>query len=115
MAGVIDGDGDTRISRIKYPQGYIRIYSGHRIDKFINSIKRLLNCGVFIEKRVRIRKIGDYKFLSHCFTIEFQITYKNLNFFKKYVVDNLAIDYKREVIENYIKYKEEKLNSKSFA
>ncbi|MBI2655468.1 hypothetical protein HYX06_03535 [Candidatus Woesearchaeota archaeon] len=109
LAGVIDGDGDTRISRIKYPQGYIRIYSGCRINKFITAIKTLLNCGVFVEERVRTRRIGDYSFLSHCFTIEFQITYKNLDFFKNYVVDNIAIEYKRKVIENYIEYKEHKL------
>ena len=114
LAGVIDGDGDTRISRIKYPQGYIRIYSGHIIDKFVKAIKRFLNCGVFIEKRVRVRKIGNYEFISHCFTIEFQVTYKNLDFFKKYVVDNIAIEYKRKVVENYIKYKEEKLKNKLY-
>ena len=106
LAGVIDGDGDTRISRPKYPQCYIRVYSGHMIDKFINSIKTLLDCGVFIEKRVRIRKIGNHSFFSRCFTIEFRVSSKNLDFFKKYVVDNIAIDYKKKIISNYIELKE---------
>ncbi len=111
LAGVIDGDGDTRIFNGKYPRCYIRVYSGHIIDKFIDSIKKFLKCGVYVEKRVRIRKIGDHSFLSHCFTIEFQLSSKNIDFIKNYVVDNIAIDYKRKVIENYIKYKEMKSES----
>lgn len=106
LAGVIDGDGDTRISRPKYPQCCIRIYSGVLLEKFVNSIKTLLNCGVFIEKRVRLRNILGRYCLSKCYTFEFKVSSKNIDFFKKYVVDNIAMDYKRKIIQDYIKLKD---------
>ena len=43
LAGLIDGDGDIRIKRKKYPQCVIRIAGGHKQIELANKIKEILD------------------------------------------------------------------------
>lgn len=106
LAGVIDGDGNTRITISRYPQCYIRIISGEKLKKLTTNIKKILNCGVHISKRSTINTIAGYSFASNSYVTEFKVSSKNIDFFKEHIIENIQIPYKREAIMNYIKLKE---------
>ena len=105
LAGVIDGDGDIRITRPKYPQCFVRISSGQALTNLTENIKSILNCGSHIVKRQGIKKIANRKFFSTGYVTEFKISSKNISYIKKYVIDYLALTYKRNKINEYIKIK----------
>ena len=105
LAGVIDGDGNVRVKRKKYPQCAIRITSDSEQVKLITLIKKFLSCSVsnakinderYFAKENRIIK-GSWNVL------EFLISSKNFIFFLNYVLPFIKLNYKKEMIENFIK------------
>ena len=109
LAGIIDGDGNVRVKRKKYPQCAIRITSSSEQVLLTNLIKKFLNCSVsntnvsderYFEKENRIIR-GSWNVL------EFLISSKNFSFFLYYVLPYIKLRYKKEIIENFIKKKRE--------
>lgn len=107
LAGVIDGDGNIRVKRKKYPQCAIRIYSGKEEKILINNLKKFLNCSILSMKRQRktyFRKENRY-FNSTWFVIEFVVSKKNYHQINNYVLNNLALKYKRDILKDFISKK----------
>ena len=105
LAGVIDGDGDVRIKRPKYPQCAIRISSGSPQLNLQKAINQILNCSSNIIMVRKIRTLGKYTFLSTVYVLEFNVSRKNMDFIEVYVVPHLAMKHKKNKILSYIKMK----------
>lgn len=103
LAGVIDGDGDIRVKRPKYPQCAVRIWSNAYLSKLINSIKNIMKCSVNVSYKEEITQIEGRKINSHKHSLEFYISKKNFRFFKKFVIPWMTLEYKREKVKSYIK------------
>lgn len=72
LAGLIDGDGDIRVKRKRYPQCVIRITSGREQLELANAIGKTLHCSVAItfRRRERIlkgRKIRGTWYEAECY------------------------------------------------
>ncbi|UCG95892.1 MAG: hypothetical protein JSV92_02500 [archaeon] len=106
LAGIIDGDGDVRIKRPKYPQCTIRISSGKFPKDLSISIKERLKCSTLITKRSRVSKIGNRKIYGTWYELEFYISSKNAEFIKKYVLPNLILERKSNKIRNFLTIRE---------
>ena len=106
LAGLIDGDGDIRIKRPKYPQCQIRICTGiwqeilqkqlvaiglstsqykRHQEKFVKSLGRIIK-GSWIE-------------------LEFGVTKKSRIFIQDYVVPQITLIYKKEKLLSFIEKK----------
>lgn len=105
LAGVIDGDGDVRVKRNRYPQCEIRISSGSRQSILSECIRRMLGCSACITYRERDNEIEGRKIHGHVYSLEFYISSKNYKFIKENVVPHIRITYKKGKIENYISSK----------
>lgn len=105
LAGVIDGDGDIRITRPKYPQCFVRISSQCKLDKLIDNIKIILNCGVNTRQRTLQSKIANRNVIGSVWVTEFKISCKNIDFFRRFVISKIALDHKRNKIREYINLK----------
>ena len=105
LAGVIDGDGDIRIKRPKYPQCVIRITSGASQNELKEAIKRILKCSVSITENQReVYYVKEKRIIKgKSFRLEFLVSKKNINFIIKYVLPFLSLSYKREKILNFFK------------
>lgn len=104
LAGLIDGDGNVRIKRKKYPQCAIRITSGEKEFILHELIKKFLKCSAFItEKHRKVFYRKENRFIDgKSFDLEFLASRKNSNFLSEYVLPHIKLDYKREKIINYI-------------
>lgn len=104
LAGVIDGDGDIRIKRKKYPQCVIRIVSGTEQNKLAESIRRLLKCAVSITKRYRVSFFQrERRFISGVsFDLEFLVSSKNFIFIKNHVLPRINLPRKSTKLKEYI-------------
>lgn len=107
LSGLIDGDGDVRIKRPKYPQCAIRIASGSPQIKLLQVIKEKLKCGTsvgkyfkkgYIKEKGKIIKGTGYE-------IEFLVSPKTKDFVIKYLLPWIQLQYKKEKIESYLKLK----------
>jgi hypothetical protein len=105
LAGIIDGDGDVRIKRKSYPQCAIRITSGKIQEILIDSVKKILNCGVSASYREKISELDGRTIAGHENVLEFYVSSKNYAFMMDYVIPYLKISYKKNKIENYINSK----------
>ncbi len=105
LAGVIDGDGDVRVTRPKYPRCYVRISSRVTPVNLINEMKRFLKCGVSNHLRVKQSKIAGRVFLSRCSITEFLVSKKNYEFIENNFVKHLALSYKKNKIVDYLRTK----------
>ncbi len=105
LAGVVDGDGDIRILRPKYPCCAIRITSGHEQKELRNSIISMLRCGCSHTKRTRKSKIDNREIVGTYHRLEFYVSPKNFNFIKKYFLPEITIPHKRNKVGDYIIYR----------
>ena len=103
LAGVIDGDGDIRISRPQFPQCAIRITSGKEQKELRNIIITILKCGCNHRKKVQQSEIDGREFIGTCHVIEFYVTPKNVEVIKKYVFPEISLIHKRDKLREYIK------------
>ncbi|MBT4539653.1 hypothetical protein HOI26_00295 [Candidatus Woesearchaeota archaeon] len=102
LAGVIDGDGDVRIRRPKYPQCVLRITSGKPATELMDAIKQILNIGASQSISYNNSIYQGRRISGKSYRLEFCVSSKNSNFFKDYVAHNMALKYKRDRIINYI-------------
>lgn len=108
LAGIIDGDGNVRIKRPKYPQCVIRITSGHEQTELSNSISKTMKCGVSITKRHRVAfyKSENRLIDGTWYDLEFLVSSKNMSFMKSFVLPYVLLESKHRKIKNYILYRE---------
>lgn len=102
LAGVIDGDGDIRIRRPKYPQLAIRITSGKHPGVLTDSIRSILNCGVSISRQERYSVLQGRHIHGKCHVLEFVVSHKNIELFKKFVLPHILIPHKKSRIEQFM-------------
>jgi hypothetical protein len=105
MAGLIDGDGDVRIKRKKYPQCVVRISSGGRQGDLSAAITKTMNCSVSITSTKRDKEIGGRKFRGLTYSLEFYVSSKNYEFIKDFILPFITIKYKKEKLKSYIESK----------
>lgn len=103
LAGLIDGDGDIRIKRKKYPQCVIRISGGHNQHELKKAIEKIINCSVSITERGRVSRINERLIVGKSFNLEFYVSKKNIVFIEKFVIPHITINHKRDKLQNYIK------------
>jgi hypothetical protein len=96
LAGVIDGDGDVRVSRPKYPQCKIRITSSGDLVDIMKLIRFHFNCKVHSVFCVKKNKLKKRYFISRSWRLEFCISKKNALDFFLYVIPFLRLDYKKK-------------------
>jgi len=101
LAGLIDGDGDVRIKRQKYPQCVIRISSHKPQFELAEEIRKILKCKVSVSKRTKfIRK--------KWYTLEFYVSKKNYSFVQRFVIPFIELFYKADKLLNFINSKKNK-------
>lgn len=103
LAGLIDGDGDVRIKRKKYPQCAIRIWSGHEQVELSRIIRNFFNCYVGLILQEKISLLDGRKIYGRGYAIEFYVSSKNYDFVEKFIIPNLALEYKRKKILSFLK------------
>lgn len=105
LGGIIDGDGDIRIKRKKYPQCIVRITSGFKQDLLKTYVKKFLNCSVSETKRSKRSYLAKYNlhFFGSWFAFEFLISKKNLEFVFNRIVPHINLTYKKQKILDFIK------------
>jgi hypothetical protein len=109
LAGLIDGDGDVRVKRKKYPQCVIRISGNKKQTKLSKTIRKKLKCSTRITRRHSKRYSKKLKrtIEGRWFELEFVVSNKNYNFIKDCILPFIQLDYKKNKILCYI-------NSKSY-
>jgi len=105
LAGVVDGDGNIRIKRKKYPQCAIRIISGKKQTELYYAIRKMLNCAVSITLFDEDRMLKGKKIHGKWFELEFLVSSKNLKFVKDFILPHLTIEHKRNKLKTYIGFK----------
>ena len=105
LAGVIDGDGDIRISRKEYPYCAIRITSGKEQKELRDSIINSLKCGCNHIKESKKCKIDGREFIGTSHRIEFYVSSKNYELVEKYILPEITIPHKKRIIDRFIKLK----------
>lgn len=102
MAGLIDGDGNIRIKRKKYPQCAIRIISGENQAELADLIRNFLNCVVSITFHKGDRILNGRTINGKWYELEFLVSSKNYKFVKLHILPNLTINHKKEMLEEYL-------------
>ena len=103
LAGLIDGDGNVRVKRKKYPQCAIRIISGSPQYELRDALVNKMNCAVNIIKKPRDVIFKNRRIISTSYDLEFLVSPKNFEFLVDDVVHMISLERKRKVIEKYIK------------
>lgn len=107
LAGVIDGDGDIRIKRPKYPQCQIRITAGERLSKLMELIQRHLNCSCGLETAI----VSTYSLprakskFGIGYRHYFYVSPKNIDTIKRLVYPLIQIKHKREKLRIFSRFK----------
>lgn len=102
LAGLIDGDGDIRVKRKRYPQCVIRITSGREQLELANAIGKILRCSVAVIFRRRERILKGRKIRGTWYKAEFYVSSKNHKFVKQFVLPHLMLLYKKEKLQAFI-------------
>jgi hypothetical protein len=102
LAGIIDGDGNVRVKRKKYPQCAIRVYSKENPSILAEFIRKFLRCAVRITFHTGTRKLNGKIIVGKWYELEFLVSSKNYIFMSKYVIPFLQIKYKRDKLTRYI-------------
>ncbi|MFH0875653.1 MAG: hypothetical protein V1859_06970 [archaeon] len=105
LAGVIDGDGDIRITRPKYPQCYIRITSKLKSSELLKVLSEFLSCSVKCNYHQKLNIFEGRQFIGKTYITEFRVSKKNFEFFKKFVYPHIVILHKKEKLRNFMKIK----------
>ncbi len=103
LSGVIDGDGDVRIKRQKYPQCAIRISSGHTQTKLQDVLEKKLKCGTSISKVCKKSYLSGRVIEGSAYSLEFLVSSKTYEFFKEFILPYIQLNYKKMIIKEYIK------------
>lgn len=111
LAGVIDGDGDVRIKRPKYPQCEIRITCGIKPIILKKWIKNFLNCSVGIVKVTqKLLLLGAKKDYTTVYKLYFKVSSKNYGILKKILLPNLTIYHKKQRLNLILNYLDKKIS-----
>jgi len=102
LAGLIDGDGDIRIKRKRYPQCVVRITSGFRQLELAKTIRETLQCSVSIISRKGERVLKGRKIHGAWSEMEFYVSSKNHELIKQFVLPHLMLLYKKVKLETFI-------------
>jgi len=102
LAGVIDGDGDVRIKRPKYPQCVVRISSGRMPKELRKEIKNNLKCEVSSTFRTNVSYLNGRKILGKWCTIEFCVSKKNREFIRNFILPYMTLIYKSHKLSDFI-------------
>lgn len=104
LAGLIDGDGDIRIKRKKYPQCVIRINSGSEQVILAKLIKAILNCSTSITKRQKKSYFSKENRIIEgtWFELEFLVSFKNIKYIIQWVMPFINLSRKKEKLLNFI-------------
>ncbi len=105
LAGLIDGDGDVRIKRKKYPQCAVRINSGTNQKELIKIIKNKLNIGVSSNTNIGGGYVKGRRIKGKSYRAEFYVSSKNFEFLTNFVLNNIEMKYKKNKIKNYIYFR----------
>ncbi|MBI2546986.1 MAG: hypothetical protein HYW23_00905 [Candidatus Aenigmarchaeota archaeon] len=105
LAGLIDGDGDVRIKRSKYPQCVVRITSGKAQIFLQKAVKEMLKCGVTITHRSGVSMLGDRKIVGKWYCMEFVVSKKTRDFIKKYILPEMTIEHKIRKLTDFLSNK----------
>lgn len=102
LAGLIDGDGDIRIKRPKYPQCVIRITSGLMQD-FLQ--KQLETLGIIVSQTRRHHKtiIKGRFYDTKWVALEFYVSRRIYQFLLQYVIPEMAMEYKKKKLLYFIR------------
>lgn len=103
LAGVIDGDGDVRTKRPKYPQCAIRISSGHAQTKLQDVIEEKLKCETTMSKVYKKGYLSGKVIEGSAYSLEFLVSSKTYEFFEDFVLPYIQLSYKKMIIKDYIK------------
>jgi len=102
LAAVIDGDGDIRVKRPKYPQCVIRIHSGREQQDLIKSIEEILKCSISVTPRYRVVEYKGRIIKGLCFDLEFYVSSKSEDFIKTYVLPKMTIKHKVQKLSEFL-------------
>ena len=102
LAGIIDGDGDIRVSRKQYPQCKIRITSGKPQYQLRKTIKNLLGSGCCIYSEHRIAYLDGRRIEGTCYRLEFLVSKKNVQLIKNHILPWIALKRKQKIVRNFI-------------
>lgn len=104
LAGVIDGDGDIRIKRKKYPQCAIRITSSKPQLSLSKFIRFVLGCSVSIThmKRKVFIKMSRKFVNGEYYVLEFLVSSKNKDFIKRFVLPEISLKWKKEKLTKFL-------------
>lgn len=104
LAGIIDGDGDVRVKRPKYPQYAIRITSEENPCLLKELVVKFLKCGVHFHKCQKSGVFADGRLvIGNCYELEFYISKKNALNIKKYILPYITIEHKKKLIKKAIR------------
>ena len=103
LSGVIDGDGNIRIKRPKYPQCIIRISSGKPQILLQRYIKKKYGCSCTINKQYRETVLNKKIIKGTCYNLEFLVSSKNYQFINNFTLPWIQLPRKRKRLEKYIK------------
>lgn len=101
LAGLIDGDGDVRIKRPRYPQCEIRITSARASQKLRRLISKHLTCSARIEKVHVNAIINGRPVIGTGYKHSFYLSSKNLPDFIKLVYPHVQISRKRKILQRF--------------
>ncbi len=102
LAGVIDGDGDVRTRRPKYPQCAIRISSGSRQVDLQEALRRILGCSASISFDKGESFLKGRKIIGSAYILEFCVSSKTFELIKDFVLPHITLIHKREKILQFI-------------
>ena len=103
LAGIIDGDGNIEITRPKYPQCKVRIYSSKQQIALSKAIEDKLKCKTNCLFFQRESKIENRNIFGSWWTLYFNISPKNFKFVSNYILNEIAIKRKGNKIKEFLK------------
>lgn len=102
LAGLIDGDGDIRVKRPKYPQCVIRITSGLVQDFLQKQLESSLDIKILQTRRCGKKFIKGKFYDTRWVTLEFYVSKRVHHFLLKYVIPQMVMFYKKEKLLQFI-------------
>jgi len=106
LAGLIDGDGNVKIRRSKYPVCVVTISSGVKQIELCKAIKNKLKCGASVSKEIKKGYLDGRLIEGVGYRLEFLVSYKNIKFFKLFIVPYIQLERKKSKLENFINLRE---------
>ena len=101
LAGLIDGDGNVKITKPRYKQCRVTIISGDKLN-LKRLIMKYLKCKMWIEQINKPSTLpSGKKILPNAKRYCFCVSSKNMSTFRKHVYSEMQILHKRRTIENY--------------